>query len=305
MNRLALAAALALAACTGAKAPATDDFSSLDGVDTKSDAFSKHLKLVGSLNYGDTSDDVSYHNPPRYRAFKFGGNPGDQVDVWVRSSDGGDAVTWLVTNSWKIVAKNDDADGTTLDSHLTATLPGNTNPDIITYYIVFRDYSESDATFTVSLDGSAPSFDACKVDSDCVAISKGGCCPNGFKVAVNKNEVAAYNAANACANPHPICPLFLINDTRIAECNFATHKCEMIAPGDVHCAGFITPTHSCAAGYSCLFSGVPDVGGTCTQLCGGIAARPCTDPAHPNCVDDPRDSCDPTAGGADCGGICQ
>lgn len=36
--------------------------------------------------------------------------------------------------------------------------------------------------------------------------------------------------------------------------------------------------------------------------CGGIAGFPCPDGY--TCVDDPNDSCDPDAGGADCGGIC-
>ena len=38
------------------------------------------------------------------------------------------------------------------------------------------------------------------------------------------------------------------------------------------------------------------------QFCGGFAAIPC--PEGLVCVDDPNDSCDPTQGGADCGGIC-
>jgi hypothetical protein len=38
------------------------------------------------------------------------------------------------------------------------------------------------------------------------------------------------------------------------------------------------------------------------QFCGGIAGFPC--PTGYSCVDDPSDSCDPNAGGADCGGIC-
>lgn len=37
--------------------------------------------------------------------------------------------------------------------------------------------------------------------------------------------------------------------------------------------------------------------------CGGIAGIPC--PGASECVDDPSDSCDPTDGGADCGGICR
>jgi len=36
--------------------------------------------------------------------------------------------------------------------------------------------------------------------------------------------------------------------------------------------------------------------------CGGIAGRPC--PGSGKCADDPTDTCDPTQGGADCGGVC-
>lgn len=38
------------------------------------------------------------------------------------------------------------------------------------------------------------------------------------------------------------------------------------------------------------------------QFCGGFAGIAC--PTGYTCVDDPRDTCDPTNGGADCGGIC-
>ena len=38
------------------------------------------------------------------------------------------------------------------------------------------------------------------------------------------------------------------------------------------------------------------------RFCGGIAGITC--PRGLRCVDDPRDSCDPKNGGADCGGIC-
>lgn len=37
-------------------------------------------------------------------------------------------------------------------------------------------------------------------------------------------------------------------------------------------------------------------------FCGGIAGFPCPD--GETCVDDPNDDCDPSKGGADCGGIC-
>ena len=38
------------------------------------------------------------------------------------------------------------------------------------------------------------------------------------------------------------------------------------------------------------------------QFCGGFAGIQC--PSGLVCVDDPNDSCDPNAGGADCAGIC-
>lgn len=37
--------------------------------------------------------------------------------------------------------------------------------------------------------------------------------------------------------------------------------------------------------------------------CGGFAGLPC--PGHGACMDDPSDDCDPAAGGADCGGVCE
>lgn len=304
---LSLVGVVAMSGLLGCGKPnVSDDFSDLASQDVKSDAFSKKLKLVGSLDYGQSAT-ADYTKHPRYRAFKFAGQKGDKVDIRVRSTDGaGDPVAWLVTDSYKILSVNDDSDGTT-DSHITATLPGNTNPDIVTYMIIFRDYWLDNATFTVSLDGPAKDLYSCKTDSDCVAISKGGCCPNGWNVAVNQSSVDAYNAANACADPHPICPLYLVNDTRVAECNGATQKCEMVAIADIKCGGFIANHHLCPDHFSCSYDGhVPDLPGTCVadaQACGGIAGIPC--PAGQVCVDNPNDSCDPSTGGADCGGLCQ
>src|SRR6185295_4746522 len=90
---------------------------------------------------------------PRFRAFKFAGQKGDKVDIRVHSTNNGDAVAWLVDNAFNVIDSNDDADGS-LDSHITATLPGNTNPDIVTYMIIFRDYDLAKKKFTVTLDGT-------------------------------------------------------------------------------------------------------------------------------------------------------
>ncbi len=40
------------------------------------------------------------------------------------------------------------------------------------------------------------------------------------------------------------------------------------------------------------------------EFCGGIAGFPCEGGDAFICVDDPRDDCDPTQGGSDCGGLC-
>src|SRR5258708_31891851 len=117
--RIQLAYFVFVVACAQQKAAVDDSFTSLDGVDQKSDAFSYRMKIVGSLDYGATSASVKYTSSPRYRAIKFAGNAHDKVDVWVRSTDGGDAVAWLLDNSFHVLASNDDADTTTFDSHIS------------------------------------------------------------------------------------------------------------------------------------------------------------------------------------------
>lgn len=110
------------------------------------------------------------------------------------------------------------------------------------------------------------SYNSCKVDADCVATPKPACCPNGLKVAVNKSKVASFDKANECKAPPQACPLFVILDTRVAECNGGTKKCEMVKPEDVRCGGFMMNSHKCATGYSCDHTGInPDVPGKCVK----------------------------------------
>ncbi len=142
-----LVLALTLAAC--GKAEPQDQFNDLAGLDDKSDAFSSKLKLAGNLTYGAPPLKVKYSKTPLYRGVTFTGSVGDPVDIWVRSTVG-DAVSWLLDSSYKVVAKNDDASSSTADSHLTATLS-----KAGTFYVVFRDYNYGSHYFTVEVDGPA------------------------------------------------------------------------------------------------------------------------------------------------------
>jgi hypothetical protein len=121
-----------------------------------SDQFSQNLKILGTISYGQTIGGLAYKIPPKYRAVKFEGKKGDLIEVWVRSADG-DAMAWVLDNQFKILAKDDDADNTTTNSHMSLTLPGNSNPDVNHYFVVFSEYYGANATFSVSLTGSSSS----------------------------------------------------------------------------------------------------------------------------------------------------
>ncbi len=111
-------------------------------------------------------------------------------------------------------------------------------------------------------DGGAD-FLACQVDDDCVAVRLGGCCNNGWKTAVNRDEVDAYEASAACHQQRPICPMYIVNDVRVAECNRASLQCEMVDIDKIACGGFIAHPHQCPDGYACVYGRIPDVPGHC------------------------------------------
>jgi hypothetical protein len=110
------------------------------------------IQVMGPMSYGDSSAPIAYTNPPKYRALRFNGISGDNVDIVVRSQDG-DAEAWLLDSEFGILAFNDDdpAGGTT-DSHISATLPSTGS---VKYYVAFRDKFTRSATFTVNLSGPA------------------------------------------------------------------------------------------------------------------------------------------------------
>ncbi len=111
------------------------------------------------------------------------------------------------------------------------------------------------------------SLTGCAVDSDCVAVPRGGCCNNGYLEAVNKGQTKAYaNATKCTTSPHPMCPMFLVHDTRVAQCDTGANVCKMFAVDQIKCGGFIRNAHHCPSGHSCSHVGVnPDVGGKCVD----------------------------------------
>jgi len=73
-------------------------------------------------------------------------------------------------------------------------------------------------------------FRACQSDSDCVAVRRVGCCFNGWMAAVNATQKDAYAKSFTCPTPRPMCPMFMVKDTRVPRCDAATHLCTMVRP---------------------------------------------------------------------------
>jgi hypothetical protein len=250
---------LLISACSTTKTPVTDDFSDLSTLDQKSDSFSYRMKIVASLDYNQTSASISYTKTPLYRAIKFSGKAGDAIDVRVHSTNGGDSVAWVLDNGFHVLGSNDDADDSTLDSHISLTLPANSSD---THYVVIRDYWQLSAKFTIALDGPSDAYSLdCVQDDDCVAVSAGGCCPDGTLFAVNTSTTDEYAAATACVNPPQLCPQHKVFDNRVAECSNAG-ACQLVKPEDIACGAHSVNSHSCPDGYSCNAPGT-DAAGHC------------------------------------------
>jgi hypothetical protein len=109
-------------------------------------------RYLGQIANGETKTNY-YYNPPRYRAFGFYAKGGDTITADVKSLNG-DAMGWITTSSYDVVAANDDASYSTLDSKVVYKVPAGTASRA--YRIVFRDYDLLDATFTVKLSIAAP-----------------------------------------------------------------------------------------------------------------------------------------------------
>ena len=239
-----LASLLALSAC--AADAALDKGETLGAADEV--RLAGAAQDLGALAYGE-SRSFRYANPPALRAYRLRAAAGDRADVWVRSATG-DAMVWLTDRARNVLAANDDADGSTLDAHLTVTLRAAGE-----YTLFVRDYHRQSHTFRVSLAGG-PDFLSCRADRDCASVSRGGCCTAWQRVAVNASRADAYAAANLCRPPYPPCappPADLEAEQRalVPVCNAERGQCELVAPADIRCGGRSPTARTCPAGYLC------------------------------------------------------
>jgi hypothetical protein len=105
-------------------------------------------EIVGDIAYGQTSAAIAYTDTPLYRALRFQGKAGDRVDAWVKSPSGGHPRAWLVDAQFLNVVSSGDAASTSAQLLTTLTTTG-------TYYVAFREWTQEDGTFVVSLANDA------------------------------------------------------------------------------------------------------------------------------------------------------
>lgn len=120
----------------------------------------------------------------------------------------------------------------------------------------------------------------------------GDTCPAGYGCVDDPNDDCSPDSSGAD------CP-GVCEPARPPQCT-ADEDCVHILGGCTPCPDgtFACPHSECRDGMCALLIDACVTPG----FCGGIAGFPC--PPGSTCVDDPRDDCDPTTGGADCGGMC-
>jgi hypothetical protein len=101
----------------------------------------EEVKVVGDLNYGQTSAPVECSGGPSYCAFVFNGQGNDRIEVDVSSVDG---------KAFVAIADGALAELTSGTNRVVFSLPRR-GPDAETYYIVFRDSESKPRRFTVAL----------------------------------------------------------------------------------------------------------------------------------------------------------
>jgi hypothetical protein len=99
------------------------------------------VKVVGDLQYGQTSAPVECSDVPSYCAFVFNGQGDDRIEIDVSSAEG---------KAFVAIADGALAQLTTGTNRVVFSLPRR-GPDAETYYIVFRDSESKPRRFMVAL----------------------------------------------------------------------------------------------------------------------------------------------------------
>lgn len=98
------------------------------------------IKVIGPIDYGQTSLPVRYSASPKYRAFEFNAKPGDQLEIWVHARRGAPKA-FLTDSGFQSIAGG--------KSHFSATIPLESQP--ATYYVVFYELNYKRGDFTLEL----------------------------------------------------------------------------------------------------------------------------------------------------------
>ena len=99
------------------------------------------VKVVGDLQYGQTSAPVDCSGVPSYCAFVFNGQGDDRIEVDVSEGEG---------KAFVAIADGALAELTKGTNRVVFSLPRR-GPDAETYYIVFRDRDNKPGRFMVEL----------------------------------------------------------------------------------------------------------------------------------------------------------
>lgn len=114
-------------------------------------AFSPNdVRVLGTLDDGQTSKPVEYSSTPKYRAFVFEGNGHDQVEITVTGANR-KAYVALADSGLKPIASG--------LGELAATLPYR-GPDIEAFYILVKNLTSQPARLEVHLKKTAGSAQA-------------------------------------------------------------------------------------------------------------------------------------------------
>ncbi|HQY64530.1 MAG: hypothetical protein IPF92_07140 [Myxococcales bacterium] len=198
----------ATSALSGCAAPTADDETGKSGDEVMAEsiesALSGSIRHLGEIPGTGEARVARYTPPPRYVSFALNVNGGDEVDVRVAGEGRADAMAWLLDPRGRLLASNDDARGErTLDSRIVTKVPASLGTKA-QLRIVFREYSQARATFSVTA-RVKPGMFACTTDVDCAKVSRGGCCTGWMSIAVNASRTEDYAAQNLCKPPYPPC----------------------------------------------------------------------------------------------------